>query len=490
MSTDVGPLILAIDQGTSGSKALLFDAAGGVHARGFAALASSHPRERFVEQDPHAIYRSMMQAVSGCLADFSGDATSIAGIGISNQRETALLWDRQGQPLAPAVSWQCQRSLAICQRLRDDGMQALVSERTGLLIDPYFSASKLIWLYENEPNVRRVVDAGQARFGTVDSWLLFRLTGEHRTDVTNASRTMLFNYRELAWDALLLERFGLSGLILPHVQASASDFGSTDLEGLLPRALPIVAMIGDSHAAAVGEGCLSPGIAKATMGTGSSIMMNAGPSPVTATEGLVSTLAFATAERTDYALEGIIVSAGATASWLKDQLHAFNDFAEAEQAFGAVDNGGVYLIPAFSGLGCPHWKHGGGGQIVGLSFANDWRHVVRAGYESIAYQIKDVVVAMERANGVPLSQLYLDGGLVQRPFLLQFLADVLERPVSTLQSTDISAAGAARLAFHQLRIADLTTSMQLPRAQHVEPGPGVSAARDAHAQWLHWVARL
>jgi glycerol kinase len=483
------PLILAIDQGTSGSKAILFDAQGGVHARGFAALDCSHPREGFVEQDPAAILHSVKGAVAGCLAGYAGDPAAIAGIGISNQRETALLWDRQGRPLAPAVSWQCQRSLDICRRLREEGLDELVGARTGLLIDPYFSASKLIWLNENVPGVRNAIAAGQAHFGTVDSWLLHALGGAYLTDVTNASRTMLFDYRALAWDETLIERFGLSGLRLPEVRPSASVFATSDLDGLLPRALPIVAMIGDSHAAAVGEGCLRPGVAKATVGTGSSIMMNAGPRPVEAGEGLVSTLGFATAERVDYALEGIIVSAGATASWLKDKLRAFSDFDEAEAAFASVGNGGVYLVPAFSGLGCPHWKHGGG-QLVGLSLASDWRHVVRAGYESIAYQIRDVVDAMERANGVPLSQLYLDGGLVRRPFLLQFLADVLRRPVSTLASTDISAAGAARLAFHQLGLAPLERSMRLARTQHVEPGAGAEAAQEAHAQWLRWIARL
>lgn len=489
--------ILAIDQGSSGTKALIFDAQGQVHARGFVAVPCTHPRTGFVEQDPEALYGSVLQAVAQCLAAFreqGGDANGIAGIGISNQRETVVLWDEAGQPIVPAVSWQCQRSLPICERLKRDGLAPLILERTGLLIDPYFSGSKLIWLNENEPRVRERIARGEAYFGTVDSWLLYRLTrgASYCTDYTNASRTLLFDLAALEWDRELVERFGLNGLKLPEPRPSASQFGTTDFDGLLARAVPIVSMIGDSQAAAVGEGCLMPGVAKATMGTGSSILMNVGHAPQAPAHGLVSTLCFAAGERVDYALEGIVISAGSTPAFLKEKLNLFDDFADAERAFTEHDNGGVYVIPAFSGIGCPHWKYPGGAQIVGLNFSTSWQQVARAAYESIIYQIKDVITVMEQAAGVPLSELNLDGGLVQRPFLLQTLADTLNRPVSTLVLSEISASGAAALAALE---AGLIGSLEAWRAQRViarriEPGEGVAAAARNHAQWLRWIERL
>jgi glycerol kinase len=486
--------ILAIDQGTSGTKALVFDAQGAVHSRGFAAVPCTHPRPGFVEQDANALYQSVLDAVAQCLEGFAGDRARIAGVGISSQRETVVLWDTAGQPVAPAVSWQCQRSLAVCERLRAQGMGEVIAQKTGLLIDPYFSGTKLIWLNENDARARAHIAAGTACFGTVDSWLLYRLTqgAAYRTDYTNASRTMLFNLHTLQWDRELIAAFGLDGLRLPELRPSASDFGATDFDGLLAGPVPVVSMIGDSHAAAVGEGCLRPGLAKATMGTGSSLMMNAGAKAQPPAHGLVSTLCFATGERVDYAMEGIIISAGSTPAFLKEKLGLFDDFVAAEQAFTEYDNGGVFLIPAFSGIGCPHWKYPGGAQIVGLRFSSAWQHVVRAAYEAIVYQIKDVITVMEEAAQVPLLELFLDGGLVQRPFLLQYLADMLDRPVSTLALSEISAAGAAALAALQLGLIDSLDASHAERAvlRRVEPGPGVGAAADNHAQWLRWIERL
>ncbi|MEX3932130.1 glycerol kinase [Paraburkholderia phymatum] len=486
--------VLAIDQGTSGTKAIVFDPKGQVHARGFVAVPCTHPRTGFVEQDPDLIYESVLQAVSICLGEFKGDRKDIAGVGISNQRETVVLWDAEGRPIVPAVSWQCQRSLAICDRLRQEGKAPAIAEKTGLLIDPYFSGTKLIWLNEKDDRVRSHIKAGTAHFGTVDSWLLHRLTKgtAYRTDYTNASRTMLFNLAKREWDHELLADFGLQGLQLAELRPSASDFGASDFDGIFDQPVPIVAMIGDSHAAAVGEGCLSPGVAKATMGTGSSIMMNVGSKPLPAAHGLVSALCFATEERVDYALEGIVISAGSTPSFLKEKLRIIKDFAEAEQAFTEYDNGGVFLIPAFSGIGCPHWKYPGGAQIVGLNFSTSWQNVARAAYESIVYQIKDVISVMEGAANVPLRELFLDGGLVQRPFLLQYLADTLNRPVSTLTLSEISAAGAAALAVLQLGSISSLDAYRESRvvSRRVEPGPGVEAAARNHEQWLQWIGRL
>lgn len=486
--------VLAIDQGTSGTKALLFDAHGKVHSRGFTAVPCTHPRAGFVEQDAEALYRSVLSAVAQCLGRFEGDKTDIGGVAISSQRETVVLWSEDGHAIVPAVSWQCQRSLAICERLREQGMAEGIAAKTGLLIDPYFSGTKLIWLNENDERVSSRIASGTALFGTVDSWLLYRLSGgaSYLTDYTNASRTMLMNLHTLEWDRELLTGFGLDGLRLPELRPSAADFGATDFEGLLARPVPVVAMIGDSHAAAVGEGCLRPGLAKATMGTGSSLMMNVGSKPQAPAHGLVSTLCFATSGRVDYAMEGIIISAGSTPAWLKEKLGLFSDFAAAEQAFTDYDNGGVFLIPAFSGIGCPHWKYPGGAQIVGLSFSTSWQHIARAAYESIVYQIKDVITVMEQAAQVQLVELFLDGGLVQRPFLLQYLADTLNRPVSTLAMSEISAAGAAALGSLQLGLIDTLDAGQTERPvlRRVEPGAGVEQAARNHSQWLRWIERL
>ncbi|SAK45950.1 glycerol kinase [Caballeronia glebae] len=486
--------VLAIDQGTSGTKALVFDAEGQVRARGFSPVACTTPRTGFVEQDANALYDSVLKAVGECLGNFNGDRGDIAGVGISNQRETVVVWDSQGAPIVPAVSWQCQRSLSICERLKNDGFAPLIAKKTGLLIDPYFSGTKLIWLNENDERVCEAIAAGEAYFGTVDSWLLYRLTkgAAYCTDYTNASRTMLLNLSALEWDAELIEAFGLQGLRFPQLRPSSSDFGATDFDGLLDKPIPILSMIGDSHAAAVGEGCLSPGVAKATMGTGSSIMMNVGAKAREPEHGLVSTLCFATDERVDYALEGIIISAGSTPAFLKEKLNLFSDFAQAEQAFTEYDNGGVFVIPAFSGIGCPHWKYPGGAQIVGLNFSTSWQHVARAAYESIVYQIKDVITVMEQAAEVPLRELYLDGGLVQRPFLLQYLSDTLNRPVSTLVLSEISAAGAAALAADKAGLIDSLEAYQAKRVvgRRVEPGNGVQAAAENHARWVEWIGRL
>jgi glycerol kinase len=486
--------VLAIDQGTSGTKALVFDSEGQVRARGFSSVPCTTPRTGFVEQDANALYDSVLKAVGECLGNFNGDRGEIAGVGISNQRETVVVWNSQGAAIVPAVSWQCQRSLGICERLKNDGFAPLIARKTGLLIDPYFSGTKLIWLNENDQRVRAAIAAGNAYFGTVDSWLLYRLTkgAAYCTDYTNASRTMLLNLSALEWDPDLIETFGLQGLHLPQLRPSASDFGTTDFDGLLDKPIPVLSMIGDSHAAAVGEGCLSPGVAKATMGTGSSIMMNVGAKAREPEHGLVSTLCFATDERVDYALEGIIISAGSTPAFLKEKLNLFSDFAQAEQAFTEYDNGGVFVIPAFSGIGCPHWKYPGGAQIVGLDFSSSWQHVARAAYESIVYQIKDVITVMEQAAEVPLRELYLDGGLVQRPFILQYLSDTLNRPVSTLALSEISAAGAAALASYQAGLSDSLETYQARRVvgRRVEPGTGVQAAAENHAQWLKWIGRL
>lgn len=447
-----GPFVLAIDQGTSSTKSVIFNVQGKVVARGSESLQTMYLDGGLVEQDPNGIYENVLASVAKCIADFTskdGRIEEIRSCGISNQRETFVLWDKDGQPLHQAVVWQCKRSVTVCEQLRAAGLEETVRRKTGLLVDPYFSGSKVVWLNLNRDHVRKAIAARNAFFGTVDTWLLYRLTGgkAYLTDHTNASRTLFFNLETLAWDDELIGSFGLNGLQLPEIQPSSSFFGETDFEGLLPAPLPVTSMIGDSHAAAFGEGCFEPGIAKATLGTGSSILMNIGPVPTPSQQGMVTTIGWSAGDRVEYALEGVIVTCGATIEWLKTNLGLFQDVRETEAMARSVrDSAGVYLVPAFSGLGAPHWEMSRKASITGLTFHANKNHIVRAALESIPYQIKDVIEAMESDTGIALQELKIDGGLTSNAFVVQMLADLLEKPVVNLEFPEVSALGAAYLS--------------------------------------------
>jgi len=445
--------ILAIDQGTSGTKAVVFDSRGQVVAKATEPLTSYFPRPGFVEQDPVEIYGNVLAAVRACLKEFedtsSTDPGAIVTCGISNQRETFVLWDESGEPLCNAVVWQCKRSVGICARLKGTALEGEIKQRTGLIVDPYFSGTKLLWLCENDSKLAAAIRAGEAFFGTVDTWLLYKLTGgrSYLTDHTNASRTLLFNIDQLEWDTHLLDEYGLAGLRLPHAKPSSFEYGATDFEGLLPRAIPISAMIGDSHAAAFGERCFSPGTAKATMGTGCSILLNTGAKRVISEAGMVTTICWSAEDRVDYALEGIIVTCGATINWLRDSMGLFAESCETEKmALSVEDNAGVYLVPAFSGLGAPHWRMDLRAALLGMTLGCNKNHVVRAALESIPYQIKDVIVAMEKDSGIRLKQLNVDGGITTNRFVMHFLADLLQTDVVNIGIPDVSALGAAYMA--------------------------------------------
>ncbi|MBS1604278.1 MAG: glycerol kinase GlpK [Bacteroidetes bacterium] len=444
--------ILGIDQGTSGTKALLFDRQGKPVAKGSAALKTSYHDNGHVEQDPEDIFQNVLSAVTKCVESLKaagGQLSHIEACGISNQRETFLLWDESGTPLYNAIVWQCKRSIGICNRWKTAGLGTEIKDRTGLLIDPYFSGSKLVWLYENDATIKGKIDAGEAYFGTVDTWLLYRLTNGNGyfTDYTNASRTLFFNLKQLAWDQSLLRTFNLTNLRLPEPKPSSWSFGETDFHGLLPAPIRITGMIGDSHAAAFGEGCFAPGEAKATLGTGCSILMNTGKDCIESTNGMVSTICWSTEGTVQYALEGVIVTCGATLEWLKNELGLFADSrATEEMARSVKDNGGVYLVPAFSGLGAPHWQMDRKASITGLTFGSKKEHLVRAALESIPYQIKDVIMAMESDTAMSLSRLMVDGGISANGFVTQFLADLLQKEVVTIGQPDISALGAAYMA--------------------------------------------
>jgi len=444
--------ILAIDQGTSSTKSLIFDDTGQAVAKGSEPLETIYSANGFVEQDPEEVYQNVLSSVKKCVLEFTGkgfDKKEIVAIGISNQRETFLVWDKQGKPLHNAVVWQCKRSVQICEQLKQKNLSETIRHKTGLVIDPYFSATKLIWLFENNSAVRENMGQGNAFFGTIDTWLLYRFTdgAEYATDYTNASRTMFFNLESLEWDEELIETYGLTGIKLPQIKPSSASFGETLLDGIFKTPVQVTALIGDSHAAAFGEGCFDAGSAKATLGTGCSILMNIGSRPVHSTNGMVTTICWSTAERIDYALEGVIVSCGATLEWLKNELHLFHDSKETEaMATGIADNGGVYLVPAFSGLGSPHWQMDRKASISGISFATTKNHIVRAGLESIPYQISDVILAMEKDAGLSLKELNTDGGITTNNFVMQFIADLLNKNTICIGMPDISALGAAYLA--------------------------------------------
>jgi len=445
--------ILAIDQGTSGTKAIIFDQQGGIKAKATVPLKTMYLDGGIVEQDPFDIYNNVLDAVKNCVEGFvaeGGKAEQIVTCGISNQRETFVIWDENGKPLHNAVVWQCKRSIEVCKQLLVvNGLEDTIRAKTGLIVDPYFSGTKLIWLYENKPEIKKAIDEGRAYFGTVDTWLLFKLTNgkQYLTDHTNASRTLFFNLHTLQWDKELLDTFKLSSLNLPQILSSSADFGETDFDGILPHAVSIDSMIGDSHAAAFGEQCFVPGTAKATLGTGCSVLMNIGSSPKSSGSGMMTTIAWSVPGRVDYALEGVIVSCGATVEWLKTELGLFNDSRQTEaMATSVADNNGVYLIPAFSGLGAPHWDMDRKASISGLTFDCNKNHVVRAALESISYQIKDVITAMEEDTALTIRELMVNGGITSNKFVLQFTTDLLNCKLTNRGIADVSALGAALLA--------------------------------------------
>lgn len=486
------PYILAIDQGTSSTKTIIFDASGQVVAKGAAALHTDHFPNGFVEQSPEGIYQNMLDSLRQCLEVFRHKWHSLSEIiscGISNQRETFMLWDQEGKAVTPAVVWACKRSTDICTALKAKGQESMIRQKTGLIIDPYFSATKLLWLLENDAELKKQVDAGAIFFGTVDCWLLYKLTGgkQFRTDHTNACRTLLFNIHTLDWDPDILKMWGLENLRLPEVFPSAAEYGYSDFAGLFPEPLRIAAMIGDSHAATFGEGCFEPGEGKVTLGTGSSIMMNIGEKPLDSANGMLTTICWSIAGRVDYALEGAIVACGSTLEWLRNELSLFEDPKETEQmALAVPDNAGVYLVPAFSGLGAPHWQMNRKASIQGLTFGTTKNHIVRAALESIPYQIKDVMDAIQQDMGSPLREIAINGGIANNQFVVHFLADLLGLRLKKRKNADVSALGAAYLAGLQSGVffnIDQLVDLNRAQTEFISPDPEQEDIQVFYRKW-------
>jgi glycerol kinase len=446
--TDSDPILLALDQGTSSSRAIAFSARGTLVALDQHPFEQIYPASGWVEHDPEVIWATTLSTAREVLKRLREKRRPVTAIGVTNQRETTLLWDRRtGIPIYNAIVWQDRRTADECRRLQQAGHEDEVIEKTGLRLDPYFSATKLGWILEHVADARAAAEAGHLAFGTVDSFLIWRLTGGklHVTDVSNASRTALFDIRTGCWDEALCELFRVPLQCLPEVRDSAGDFGMTD-KALLGEALPIRGVAGDQQAALVGQACFSEGDVKSTYGTGAFLVLNTGRRLLRSQNRLLSTVAYRLAGETTYALEGSILSAGATIQWLRDGLGLISRAAEIELLAQSVpDAGGVYLLPAFTGLGAPYWDPDARGAIVGLSRASSRAEIARAGLDSVVYQTRDLVDAMA-ADGLGPAQLKVDGGMAQNAFFLQRLADIVGVPILRPKMAESTAFGAACLA--------------------------------------------
>ncbi len=443
-------MILAIDQGTTGTRALLVDRRGRVTASAYTEFPQHYPRPGWVEHRPDDLLRSTRRVIQSVMARARVSPRRLVAIGITNQRETTLLWDRRtGRAAANAIVWQCRRTADLCERLRRAGHEPRVRRATGLVLDAYFSGTKIRWLLDHVAGLRRRARRGTIAFGTVDSWLLWHLTGGrvHATDETNASRTLLYHLRARRWDAPLARLLGVPMAILPSVRPSSGPFGTTARWGGLPSGLPITGIAGDQQASMVGHGCLAAGTAKNTYGTGCFLLLNTGARCVLSRHGLVTTLAYGGGSSSVYALEGSVFIAGAAIQWLRDQLGLIRSAAETAAIARSVrDTGGVYVVPAFVGLGAPYWDMGARGAIVGLTRGTTRAVLVRATLESLAYQTRDVVDAMARDSGLRLTQLQVDGGAAQNDWLMQFQADLLGIPVRRPALVEHTGLGVALLA--------------------------------------------
>jgi glycerol kinase len=442
--------ILALDQGTTSSRAILFDRQAGVKAAAQREFRQIYPQPGWVEHDPLEIWESQLAVAREVIASAGVTTAQIAAIGIANQRETTVVWDRStGTPVHNAIVWQCRRSAAICDALKAGGWEAAVRQRTGLVIDAYFSGTKIQWLLEHVPGLRARADAGEICFGTVDTWLGWKLSGGRTwvTDYSNASRTMLFNIHQLAWDANLCGALGVPVRMLPEVRPSSFRYGHTTPD-LFGTEIPIGGIAGDQQASLFGQACFAPGMAKNTYGTGCFLLIHTGDRPVASQAGLLTTIAASPVEgRAEYALEGSIFIAGAAIQWLRDGLRVIADSAESEALAASVpDTGGVYFVPAFVGLGAPHWDMYARGTILGLTRGTTRAHLVRAALEAIAYQSREVLGAALADAGLTLAELRVDGGATANNLLMQFQADILATPVVRPVVRETTALGAAYLA--------------------------------------------
>ena len=439
--------IVALDQGTTSSRAIVFDHEQNIVSVGQKEFSQIYPQPGWVEHDPMEIWATQYGVLQEALIKAGITMTDVAGVGITNQRETTIVWEKDtGKPIYNAIVWQCRRTADLCDTLKEEGWADYIQSTTGLVIDAYFSATKISWILDHVPGARERAEKGELLFGTVDSWLVWNLTGGavHVTDYTNASRTMLYNIRELKWDDKLLERLNIPKAMLPEVRNSSEIYGYI---GTGDMQIPIAGIAGDQQAALFGQACFERGSAKNTYGTGCFLLMNIGKQFIQSGQGLITTIAATMNDDVEYALEGSIFVGGAVIQWLRDELHLIETAAESEEyALELTDNGGVYLVPAFTGLGAPHWDMYARGSIFGLTRGTGRSHIVRAALEAIAYQTNDVLQAMVEDSGLSLTELKVDGGACQNNFLMQFQADIMNCEVRRPAITETTALGVAYLA--------------------------------------------
>lgn len=444
--------ILSIDQGTTGTTVIIFDSKTNTVGRGYAPVRQIYPRPGLVEHDPVEIWNGVVAAIQQAMSQGELEYSQIVGIGIANQRETVVLWEREtGRPVHNAIVWQDRRTTQMCERLKAEGLEAEIHSKTGLVLDPYFSGTKVLWMLENIEGLRERANKGEILFGTIDSWLIWSLTGGklHQTDMTNASRTLLYNIHELKWDEDILNYLGIPLSMLPDVRPSAFHFGEVQAGLLAPNspAIPIAGVAGDQQAALFGQSCFQKGNLKTTYGTGAFLVLNTGEEAVDSQNGLLTTIAWGYKNKVEYALEGSTFIAGAAVQWLRDEMKIIANASETESmALSVPDNGGVYIVPAFVGLGAPYWDSRARGAVFGLTRGSNKNHLVRAALESIAYQIRDVLEAMKQDSGLDFDEIKVDGGAVANNFLMQFQADMMGVKVVRPKVIETTALGAAFLA--------------------------------------------
>ena len=462
--------IISIDQSTQGTKALLFDSAGNLIRRVDQAHRQIIDEKGWVSHDPMEIYQNIIAVTARLLEETQIDRDKVAGVGISNQRETSLAWNRiTGEPVGLAVVWQCARAADLCDQVAAAGHGEKIRRKTGMNLSPYFPASKIAWILRNVEGARELSDAGKLCHGTIDSWVIYKLTGKasYKTDFSNASRTQLFNIFDLKWDEEICDIFGIDPNNLPEVCDSNSNFGETDFDGLLPNPVPIHGVLGDSHGALFGQGCLQPGMMKSTYGTGSSIMMNIGENPVLSTHGVVTSLAWSMDGKVNYVLEGNLNYTGAVITWLKDDLKMIDSPQETQAlAEQAAPDDPLYLVPAFSGLGAPYWDSRATAMLTGMTRTTGRAEIVRAGLECIAYQIQDVIEAMSEDSGVEVHELRVDGGPTRNAYLMQFQSDIAGIDVQVPDSDELSGMGPAYAAGLALGIWNETIFEKLGRTKY------------------------
>ena len=493
--------VLAIDQGTTGSTALVFSPEGEILGRAYSEFTQHYPQPGWVEHDPEEIWQISRTVMGEALAAAGIGRGGLSAIGITNQRETTVVWDRKtGQPVHRAIVWQSRQSAGICEQLKADGYEPLFREKTGLVLDPYLSGTKIRWILDQDPGLQRRAEAGDLIFGTIDSWLLWKMTGGsapagalHRTDPTNASRTLLYDIHEQCWDKELCEILNIPMSMLPEVLPSAGIFGETDIIEGIPAGIPIAGIAGDQQAALYGQGCWEAGQAKNTYGTGCFLLMNMGLQHPVSRNGLLTTICCDAYGAPAYALEGSIFIAGAAIQWLRDELHIINDASETEAlAREIASNEGVYLVPAFAGLGAPYWDMDARGALTGLTRGTGRAHLVRAALEAMAYQSRDIFDVMKLDSGIELTELRVDGGASKNDFLMQFQADMLGVTVDRPKMVETTAAGSAYLAGLAVGVWNSPSELdQIRRTDcRFEPQMEDQQRQELYQGWHEAVARV